>query len=105
MKKIRHFVAFNFKEETSEAQIEKICKAFRSLKDEIPVVESFEGGKNVSPENLNLGFTWAFLLTFGNEQSRDEYLVHDAHKNFVAQLLPLVQGAFVFDYVDQFADI
>ena len=102
MKKIRHFVAFNFKEETSEAQIEKICKALRSLKDEIPGVKSFEGGMNVSPENLNMGFTWGFLLTFGNEQARDEYLVHVSHQKFVAQLLPLIQGAFVFDYNDQF---
>lgn len=105
MKKIRHFVAFNFKHETSDSEIDKICSAFKTLKDEIPLVESFEGGKNVSPENLNMGFTWGFLLTFADEQARDEYLVHDAHKKFVAQLLPLVQGAFVFDYVDQFADM
>lgn len=101
MKKIRHFVAFNFKEDTSTAEVERICLAFRSLKSEIPLIESFEGGRNVSPENLNMGFSWGFLLTFGNEQGRDEYLVHDAHKSFVAQLLPLIQGAFVFDYTDE----
>jgi hypothetical protein len=101
MKKIRHFVAFDFKDETSETQIKELCNEFRALKKQIAVVESFEGGSNVSPENLNMGFSWGFILTFKNAADRDEYLVHEAHKVFVAKLKPLIRGAFVFDFADE----
>ena len=103
MQKIRHFVAFNFKEDTSDADIKHICDSFRKLRENIPFIRSFDGGPNISPENLNMGFTWGFLLTFDNVVDRDNYLVHEAHKNFVSILLPLIQGAFVFDYADEVA--
>ena len=79
---LRHVVLLKFKETTSSADKTKIEEAFRALPAQISEIRGFEWGTNVSVENLSLGFTDCFVLTFSSEKDRDVYLEHPAHKEF-----------------------
>jgi len=96
--KLRHIVAFKFKEGTTPEQIKQVETAFRELKKKIPQISKFEWGLNNSPEGRNKGCTHGFMLTFKSEKDRDIYLPHPAHKEFGKLVGPLVDDVFVIDY-------
>lgn len=96
--KLRHVVAFKFKDGTKSEEIRKIETAFGALKTKIPQVDKYEWGQNVSPEKHDRGCTHVFLVTFRSEKDRDEYLVHPDHKAFGQLLGPVLAEAFVVDY-------
>ncbi|MEO7274396.1 MAG: Dabb family protein [Vicinamibacterales bacterium] len=97
---VRHVVVFKFKPEATPAQIKQVTDALRALKDTIPGIVSFEHGVNNSPEQKNLGFTHAFLITFESAAARDAYLPHPEHKKFGELLgsLKVMEDVFVVDY-------
>ena len=96
--KIRHVVAFKFKESTTADQIKKVEDAFAALPKKITQIKKFEWGTNNSPEKRNKGCTHCFILTFKTEKDRDAYLVHPAHKEFGSLVGPLVDDLFVIDF-------
>jgi hypothetical protein len=89
---------FQFKESSSQEEVQKVVNAFRSLKSSIPQVAAFEYGTNNSPEGLANGFTHCFFVTFKSEADRDVYLPHPKHKEFVEILKPHLDKVQVFDY-------
>ena len=95
----RHVVCFKFKDSATPAEVQGIEKAFGELAKKIDTVTGFEWGTNVSPEELNDGFTHCFLVTFADKAGLDVYLPHADHQAFVAKLKPLLDKVFVFDYV------
>lgn len=97
--RLRHVVLLKFKESASPEDIKKVEDAFRALAAKIPAIQGFEWGTNISPENLNQGFTHCFLLTFRDAKGRDEYLPHPAHKAFGQLLRPHLDKVLVVDYV------
>jgi hypothetical protein len=97
--KVRHVVLFGYKEGTSDEKVQQIEDAFRGLGKKIPFIVDFECGTNCSPEGLSKGLTACFLVTFENEQDRDKYLPHPAHKEFVTLLKPHLEDVLVVDYV------
>src|ERR1051325_10986772 len=72
--KVKHMVAFKFKESATPDDIKKVESEFKALKKKIGVIRSFDQGLNNSPEKLNKGFTHGFLLTFDTEEDRNTYL-------------------------------
>lgn len=100
---VRHVVMFRYTEDASDAEIQEITEAFRALQDKIPGIVSFEHGVNNSPEDLNQGFTHAYVITFEDEAARDAYLPHPEHQQFVDVLMDsgIFEEAFVVDYVPQ----
>ncbi|MHB8523881.1 MAG: Dabb family protein [Limisphaerales bacterium] len=96
--KLRHVVAFKFKDGTTAEQIKQVEDAFRELKTKISEIKAYEWGVNVSPEKRNKGFTHGFIVTFKNEKDRDAYLVHPAHKEFGTLVGPLLDDVFVIDF-------
>lgn len=97
-KKLRHVVLFKFKDTATESDIEKVERAFSELTSKIKQIKDFEWGLNISPENLNKGFTHGFLLTFGSESDRDLYLPHPDHKAFGEMIQPILEDVLVVDY-------
>ena len=95
----RHVVFFKFKDTATPDQVQGIEKAFIELAKKVDTVEAFEWGTNVSPENLNDGFTHCFLVTFANKAGLETYLPHPEHEAFVGQLKPLLDKVCVLDYV------
>ena len=96
---LRHVVIFKFKDEASEADVNRLNDSFNALADSIPVIKDFEWGLNDSPEDFHQGFTHCYLLTFASEADRDSvYTPHPAHQAFVASLQPHLEKVFVVDY-------
>jgi Stress responsive A/B Barrel Domain len=99
--KLRHVVAFKFKDTATPADIKKVETAFRDLKKKIKEIKSYEWGINNSTEGHNKGCTHGFILTFNNEKDRDAYLVHPDHKEFGKLVGPLLGEVFVIDFFAQ----
>lgn len=97
-KVLRHVVMFQFKESSSEKDVQTVVDAFRKLPSKIPEIAGFEFGTNNSPEGLNNDFTHCFLVTFNSEKDREVYLPHEAHKAFVEVLKPHMEKVMVIDY-------
>jgi hypothetical protein len=100
-KTLRHVVLFKFKDTATPGQVKEVEDAFRALPSKISVIKGFEWGTNVSPENLNQGFTHCFFLTFSSAADRDAYLVHPAHKEFGKLLGPYLDKVTVVDFWSQ----
>ena len=96
--KLRHVVAFKFKDTATKEQIKEVEDAFRALKNKIAEIESLEWGTNVSPEKHAKGFTHGFILTFKSDKDRDAYLVHPEHKKFGELVHPVLADVFVIDF-------
>jgi hypothetical protein len=96
--RLQHVVAFKFIENASPAQIREVEEAFAGLKKKIREIRDFEWGTNVSPEQLDKGFTHCFIVTFRTEKDRDVYLEHPEHKEFVKLVGPVVADVFVIDF-------
>jgi ribosomal protein L23 len=96
--KLRHVVAFKFKENATKDQIKQVEDAFAQLPKKITTITKFEWGTNNSPEKRNKGCSHAFILTFKSEKDRDNYLVHPAHKEFGSLVGPILDDVFVIDY-------
>ncbi|GEP41657.1 Dabb family protein [Brevifollis gellanilyticus] len=94
----RHVVFFKFKDSASPEQVQSIEKAFIELAKKVETVKSFEWGTNVSPENMNDGFTHCFFVTFADKAGLETYLPHPAHSEFVSKLKPVLDKACVLDY-------
>ena len=96
--KLRHVVAFKFKESATANDIKKVEQAFADLPTKISQIDKFEWGTNNSPEKLNKGCTHGYVLSFKSEKDRDDYLVHPAHKEFGSLVGPLLGDVFVIDF-------
>ncbi len=96
--KLRHVVAFKFKEGTTPEQIHKVEDAFHGLKKKIKNIKTLEWGTNVSKENKEKGFTHCWVLSFKSDKDRDTYIEHPDHKEFGKLVGPLLADVFVFDY-------
>lgn len=95
---MQHIVLFKFKESVSQDDIKEIEEAFSGLKDSIDEIIGYEAGTNVSPEQLDQGFTHAFVVTFRDAAGRDKYLPHPAHKQFVKLLAGKIDDVLVVDF-------
>lgn len=95
---LRHVVMFEFKDSSSDEEVQEVVDAFRALPAKIPEIADFEYGTNNSPEGLNDGLTHAFLVSFKTEKDREVYLPHEAHKAFVEVLKPHLKKVVVIDY-------
>ncbi|SRR6266536_2535633 len=96
--KLRHVVAFKFKEGTTRDQIKQVEDAFRDLRKKIKEIQAYEWGTNISKENRNKGCTHGFILTFKSETDRDTYIDHPAHKEFGKLVGPVLDDVFVIDF-------
>jgi hypothetical protein len=98
---IRHVVHFKFKADATPDQIKKITEEFAALKTKISEVDSLEWGTDSSPEGLSKDFKYVWIVSFKNARDRDAYLVHPAHKAFVAILKPILDDVMVVDFVPE----
>jgi lysophospholipase L1-like esterase len=100
-KSLRHIVLFKFKADLNADQVTQAVAEFAKLKDKIDSVVDIEYGENISVENLSQGFTHCFTVTFQDVASRDAYLTHPAHTQFVEFLEGKLDQVLVVDYWTQ----
>ena len=72
--------------------------AFAALPTKIDTITDFEWGTDMSPEKKSQGFTHCFFLTFRDEEGRNAYLPHPAHKEFGKIVGPYLDKVLVVDY-------
>jgi len=91
MSKVKHVVLLKFKSSAKE-KIDEAMAALASLKEKIPGLLDFSGGRNTSQEGLSKGFTHGFVMTFEDEASRDAYLPHPEHEKVKELVFGLLDG-------------
>lgn len=99
--RLHHVVSFKFKAAATPEQIHEVETAFKALKGKIPGIVSLKAGTNISPENLNKGFTHCWVLTFASDKDRDAYLVHPDHKAFGKIVGPVLEDVMVIDFLSK----
>ena len=97
-KELRHVVLFGWKSDADSVAIQRAVMAFKALPKKIKTIKRFEWGTNNSPEKLNQGLTYCFLVTFASEKDRDDYLVNPDHKAFTQLLPDIMEKVTVVDY-------
>jgi hypothetical protein len=96
---IDHIVLFKLKRGAKTNDIENMYRNFIELKDKIQGIISITGGKDISSEGKNQGYTYGFVVKFADTKARDDYLPHPEHKKLIDQfIIPVVEDALVFDY-------
>jgi hypothetical protein len=79
MTSISHVVLVSWKDGRQYQAEELIRPAIRAFTQTIPGVLSAVEGHSSSPEGLENGFDYGFVITFATAQARDIYLTHPAH--------------------------
>lgn len=95
---IRHIVLIKFVDSVSLSEVEQVSQLFAAIPEKIEGVVSVEWGENDSPEGKNQGFTHSVLMTFADEEGRQNYLPHPEHKALKKAFVPLLENIIVFDY-------
>lgn len=95
---IRHILLIKFKENSDTTDIEKLKALFKAMPEKVEGVVSVEWGENDSPEGKNQGYTHSVLMTFTDENGRQNYLPHPEHQALKEVFRPLLEDIIVFDY-------
>ncbi len=95
---LRHVVMFKFQDGLEQEKVDEVVAEFAALAGKIDSIIDFEKGTNISPENLDQGYTHCFVVTFADEVGRDAYLPHPAHLQFVEFIGGKIDQVLVFDY-------
>ncbi|KXO13093.1 Stress responsive alpha-beta barrel domain protein Dabb [Moritella sp. JT01] len=95
---IRHILLIKFKDSAELSQIDKLSALFESMPNKVEGVIAVEWGLNDSPENKNKGYTHSVVMTFANEEGRQNYLPHPEHEALKEVLRSLLEDIVVFDY-------
>ena len=69
----------------------------RALQGSIPGIESIVEGPSVSPEGLEDGLEYGFVITFADAAARDAYLPHPEHVSVADLLGSLAARVVVYD--------
>ncbi|KAL6246809.1 hypothetical protein RBB50_006116 [Rhinocladiella similis] len=104
---IVHVVHFRFYSTISPEVRAAVSRKFLSLQfaclspvTRKPYIRSFTGGRDISIESLQKGYSHVFMLEFANEQDRNWYVNEDpVHKRFgVDELTGVVEDVMVVDF-------
>jgi hypothetical protein len=76
---VTHIVLVRWSPDSDEKQREDVRARVRALRDLVDGVVSLVEGPSTSPEGLEQGFDYGFVVTFADSDARDEYLPHPEH--------------------------
>jgi hypothetical protein len=76
---------------------EAVRAGVRGLASAVPGVLGIEEGPSVSPEGLEQGHGYGFVVTFADAAARDAYLPHPAHVEVADAIGRAADGVTVFD--------
>lgn len=85
-----HVFAFQWKQETSEAQKDRAAKEITAFQGQIPGLLQTHVGPNISPRGK--GYTFGGIMQFKDKASLDAYVQHPAHQALLAWLVPLIEA-------------
>ncbi len=97
-KVLKHVVILKFNEDVTSEQIDEAVALILDFPNQIPEVQSVEGGDNVTIEDAHKGFTYVFVMTFESQEGLKTYLPHERHLAVVDAVKPLLVDLLVVDY-------
>lgn len=101
---IKHIVLLAFSPNIASDKIKQVLEKLGDLRHTaLPQIKSFSYGKNSSPEQLDYGFNYGFIMEFANQNDRAIYLNSELHQQIAKnEVLPLlkngIKSVVVFDY-------
>ncbi|EHK42218.1 uncharacterized protein TrAtP1_011901 [Trichoderma atroviride] len=101
-----HIVLFKYKSSATAEAVQNAVSEMLALKSgclhpttQTTYIKALTGGINNSPENLQNGFTHAFVVEFASVEDRDYYVDKDPiHEAFKTNNGPTIEKACVLDY-------
>ncbi|WP_020408597.1 Dabb family protein [Hahella ganghwensis] len=99
---IQHIVLFKIASSATAEQISHMDRSLAALCQSIDGLLSYSGGPNNSPEQIERGYNFGFVMSFTDREARDNYLPHPEHEK-VKQiigglLLDTEDNVLVYDY-------
>jgi hypothetical protein len=76
---VSHVVLLRWSPDVDVDGRERVRLRLRELSQLIDGIESLVEGPSSSPEGLENGYDYGFVVTFTDAQARDAYLPHPAH--------------------------
>ncbi len=80
MAEMSHIVLVQWRADMPSALKEQARESARGFVDGIPGTLSVVEGPSVSPEGLEQGFDYGFVIRFADADARDAYLPHPVHR-------------------------
>jgi hypothetical protein len=97
MAAVTHVVLVRWRADADDATRAAVRAGVRGLAGPIPGVLGIEEGPSVSPEGLEQGHDYGFVVTFADAAARDAYLPHPAHLVVAEAIGRAADGVTVFD--------
>lgn len=85
-----HVFAFQWKQGTSEAQMDRATKEIAAFQGLITGLLQTHVGPNISPRGK--GYTFGGIMQFKDKASLEAYVQHPAHQALLAWLIPLIDA-------------
>jgi hypothetical protein len=97
MSQVTHVVLVAWKSGVSSAAEESIRAAVRGLGNTIPGIVSLVEGHSSSPEGLENGHDYGFVVTFDDAAARDSYVTDPRHRVVAEAIGASAQRIVAFD--------
>jgi hypothetical protein len=94
---IDHVVLLALREGVTDTELARFGELLAALPGRIRGIEYVRCGRSSSPEGLEQGYTYGFVVGFEDEQARDRYLPHPEHIPVSAKAQQLSERVLVFD--------
>lgn len=94
---IDHVVLMALREGVTDAQLARFTELLAALPSQIDGIEYLRSGPSSSPEGFEQGYSFGFVIGFGDAAARDAYLPHPAHAPVSAMAKELAERLLVFD--------
>jgi Stress responsive A/B Barrel Domain len=97
MTQVTHVVLVSWTSGRAAAVEESIRPAIRAFGDTIPGIVTIVEGHSSSPEGLEDGHDYGFVVTFDSADARDSYLADSRHRVVADAISDSAQHIVVFD--------
>ena len=97
MSQVTHVVLVAWKNGRASAVEESIRPAIRTFGETVPGIVGIVEGHSSSPEGLEDGLEYGFVVTFESPQARDSYLIDPHHRVVADAIGDNAQRIVVFD--------
>ena len=94
---VDHVVLLALRAGVSESDLAEFGELLAGLPSKIDGIEYVRHGPSSSPEGLEQGYTYGFIVGFVDAAARDRYLPHPEHSPVSAMAQQIAERVLVFD--------
>ena len=97
MSAVLHVVLVRWRPDSDDEARNGVRAGVRGLAGVVPGIRALEEGPSVSPEGLEQGNDYGFVVTFDDAAARDAYLPHPEHRQVADAIGRTAAQVTVFD--------